>query len=132
MIYALSAITAAKLASEKNLTPVDAWAKAVVKEFPNSISSQLKGCPKNAFLGLCEDGLIKGIPRGKYSRSVLNKHYAVTAIEFLREWKNSKLSPLDLWPAVLKKLDEHSKKQHNSQMNVVLALWDADLLNMNR
>ena len=56
MIYASSAITAAKLVGEKNLTPVDAWARAVVKKFPDSISSQLKGCPKNAFLGLCDDG----------------------------------------------------------------------------
>ena len=107
-----------------------AWSRKWVKnEFPASLRSQDKNCPKNAFLGLCEEGLVKGIPRGKYTKSVQNKLYAITAVEFLKEWRNSSLSPIDLWPAVLRKLNEDSEKRHNSQMNVVLALWNEGLIN---
>ena len=34
---------------------------------------------RGAFLGLCEEGLVKGIPAGKYSASKDNKQYAVRA-----------------------------------------------------
>lgn len=39
------------------------YEKAVEEVFPNSKSSQEKSCPKNAFLGLCEEGLVKGITK---------------------------------------------------------------------
>lgn len=32
-------------------------------------TSQRKGCPKGVYLGLCEEGLVKGIPKGKYTKS---------------------------------------------------------------
>ena len=40
--------------------------------FMDSKSSQEKGCPKSAFLGLCEEGFIKEISKGKYTSSVKN------------------------------------------------------------
>lgn len=129
MIYASSAITAAMLVSKEKITPAEAWAKAVLKEFPNSISSQIKGCPKSTFLGLCEDGYIKKVSLGKYTRSDLNKLYGITAIEILSDNRAKQFSNTDLWKAVLQRLSI-SKKQHNSQMNVVLALWNGGLLNI--
>lgn len=129
MSYKKAAIKAARLAKTENINPAEAWEMAVHQVYPDSINNQEKACPKNAFLGLCEEGLINGIPSGNYTRSEWNKKYAVAAVSILQEWKHSKLSPLDLWPAVLKKLKADIKKQHNSQMNVVLALWDKGLIN---
>ncbi|WP_420865668.1 DUF6979 family protein [Dickeya oryzae] len=42
-----------------------------------------KSCPLSAFLGLCEDGYIKGIPKGKYTKSYKNKKYAVVAADIV-------------------------------------------------
>lgn len=33
-------------------------------------SSQVKGCTKGTFLGLCEEGLVKGIPKGNYTKTI--------------------------------------------------------------
>lgn len=43
-----------------------------------------KGCPRNAFLGLYEEGLVKGIPSGNYTRSKKNKEYAIKAVKILK------------------------------------------------
>jgi hypothetical protein len=86
-------------------------------------SSQEKGCPKNTFLGLCEDGLVKGIPKGNYTKSVKNKEYALKAIEILKQNTQTLFSPKELWEQL--KLGD---KKSNSQMDVVLALWEADLI----
>ena len=42
--------------SKKNSDPAQAWKSAADQVFPDSDSSRSKGCPKSAFLGLCEDG----------------------------------------------------------------------------
>ena len=73
MTYKKSAVTAVKFANQKEVLPQEAWEQAVKLEFPHSVSSQLKSCPKNTFLGLCEAGKIKGIDVGSYTRSSLNK-----------------------------------------------------------
>ena len=99
------------------------WKVHVKLKFPLSKSSQNKGCPKNTFLGLCEEGLVKGIPKGNYTKSIKNKQYALEAIDILRNNKGKTFSPLELWNKVKKELFIN-KKDHNSQMNVVLALWE--------
>jgi hypothetical protein len=129
MIYTKSALSAVKIICENRVTPPLAWEKAVMIEFPRSISSQLKGCPRNTFLGLCENGYVKGVNSGNYTRSILNKKYGIMAINILSAKKNKKITPLELWKKVLKKLNADSEKRHNSQMNVVLALWDEGLIN---
>lgn len=50
-------------------SPMEAWEKVAFVLF-DSESSQEKGCPKNTFLGLCEEGLVKGISKGNYTKSV--------------------------------------------------------------
>ena len=62
---------------------------------------------------------MKGIPAGRYSSSRDNKGYAVRAAELLLEGKQS-WSTSSLWRAVT----DDPEKTHNSQMDVVLALWD--------
>ena len=129
MAYSSSAIMAVMFVVKNNLPPSLAWERAVAKEFPNSITSQQKGCPRSTFLGLCEDGYIKEVNLGKYTRSDLNKLYGITAIEILSGNRTKRFSNTDLWKAVLQRLSI-TKKQHNSQMNVVLALWNEGLLNI--
>jgi hypothetical protein len=79
--------------------------------------------PRGAFLGLCEEGLVKGIPAGKYAASKDNKAYAVEAVALLTE-DARKWSTGELWRAV----SNDPVKAHNSQMDVVMALWKNDLI----
>ena len=51
-----------------------------MKMFGEATTAQIKGCPKNAFLGLCEEGLVVDIEKGYYterSTSHKNKDYAI-------------------------------------------------------
>ncbi|WP_431167235.1 DUF6979 family protein [Tenacibaculum halocynthiae] len=98
------------------------WHKYVKENFDTK-SSQEKGCPKNAFLGLCEEGLVKGIPKGKYTKSVKNKKYALQAVEILKQNTQTTFSPKELWKQL-----ELGDKKHNSQMDVVLELWEKGLI----
>lgn len=82
--YAQTALEAVRLIKEENISPVDAWEKAVKIIFSDSISSPKKGCQKNTFLGLCEEGKIKGVERGNYTNSKDNKRYALEAIKNLK------------------------------------------------
>jgi Family of unknown function (DUF6979) len=103
--------------------PVIAWKNAAAATFPGRISSQQKGCPKGAFLGLCQEGLIKDVPRGTYTRSKDNKRYAVEAVMLLK--KDSRLAndAGALWDSIL------SHPWHeNGQMEVVLTLWKKSLI----
>ena len=128
MSYAASTILAAKFASKNNMSPAVAWQQAVKQEFPNSLNNQQKCCPKNTFLGLCEEGIVKGISAGDYTRSDLNKQYGVVALKILSSNKPMTVTPTTLWKEVLKELNVDPEKQHNHQMNVVLALWIEGLI----
>lgn len=120
--YAQVALKATHLLNQGVPAP-EAWKLSAIEVFPDSITSQEKGCPKSTFLGLCEETLIKGSSKGSYTRSKLNKEYALKALRLLKA--NSPLSSdaKTLWNAVV------SDKTSNSQMDVVIALWEHDLLN---
>ena len=113
--------------AQKTGDPIIAWQNASVTVFGKGTSQQLKGCPKNTFLGLCEAGKIKGIPEGNYTRSLKNKSYAIKAAEILSE--QGLMNPRDLWKKVLIQLNKNLSKKHNAQMDVVLALYKNNLLN---
>jgi hypothetical protein len=102
-------------------SPQKAWNRAVAETFPESPSQREKSCPRGTFLGLCEAGCIKNVPTGRYTRSKRNKDYAVAGVRKLFE-QGAPLTPLGLWESVTNYLE------HNSQMDVVLALWHAGLL----
>ena len=114
--YAEAALRATDSIVKKRLEPLDARQEAVSYVFPGKEASQKKGCPKGAFLGLCEEGYIPGVKRGNYTNSKLNKQYAIDAVEYLRRNKNFPISANDLWLKIVK------NKKHNEQMSVVLAL----------
>jgi hypothetical protein len=119
--YGICAKTAAETARD-GIDPLTAWRQAARAIFPHSPSSQIKGCPRDAFLGLCEDGLVKGVPRGSYTKSRLNKSYALQALGLLRSEPD--VAKDDLWHGV----QGYSGQAHNGQMDVVLTLWRSGLL----
>jgi hypothetical protein len=126
--YGQAAISAIKLIENKQaLTPIDAWSISTSAIFGKGTSSQKKGCPKSAFIGLCEVGLVLGIPQGSYAErdnSQINKEYAIKAVELLRMNPGLVNYKRSLWEAVM----NGEVKQHNSQMDVVLALWENGLI----
>jgi hypothetical protein len=117
--YAEVATMAAVQATSGVRPPQELWEFAAAIVFPDSPTSQHKACPKGAFLGLCEEGLIRGVLPGFYTTSKDNKAYAIRAVELLREGYPS-TQPLELWAAVM----NGAEKAHNSQMHVVIALWE--------
>lgn len=118
--YGSVAILAVKRA-QNGVDPVQAWKESAKEVFPSQPASRDKGCPKCAFLGLAEDALIFCVPPGNYTRSSLNKKYAVEAVKFLRISPSLAKHPRELWNRVT----HNQPKAHNGQMDVVLALWNA-------
>jgi|SRR5580698_6798341 hypothetical protein len=119
--YGEAALMAAR--DSAGTSPAKRWQSAIEKVYPTSVSAQRKGGPRGAFLGLCEEGLVKGIPAGQYAASKDNKAYAVQAAALLSEGTR-KWSIGELWRAV----SDDPEKAHNSQMDVVLALWKNGLM----
>jgi hypothetical protein len=124
--YGEAALMAARQVGSGPAQPEARWQNAMEKLYPTSPAAQKRSCPRGAFLGLCEAGLIKGITAGHYSASKENKDYAVRAVELLAEGTQS-LSISGLWRAVT----SNSEKEHNHQMDVVLALWKNNLIERN-
>ena len=121
--YGEAALMAARQGPSANANPVARWESAMERLYPTSPAARNKGCPRGAFLGLCEEGLVKGIPAGHYTKSKDNKAYAVRAAALLTEGTQS-WSRSTLWQAVT----NDPEKTHNSQMDIVLALWKNDLI----
>lgn len=118
---ALKAVELIKIG--KATDPRDAWKIATSQLFGAGTSMQRKGCPKGAFLGLCEEGFVKAIPSGHYIRSKKNKNkfYAVKAVSILKNNPTKNYTKNELWNEVI---GNKHKKVHNQQMDVVLALWE--------
>jgi hypothetical protein len=110
----------------KAITPLERWEDAVKRLYPTTPAGQKKGGPRGAFLGLCEAGLVKGIPGGYgtplTSSGNRNKAYAVKAVELLRAGTAKTVS--QLWVGVT----DGEVVEHASQMDVVLALWKNGLI----
>jgi hypothetical protein len=105
-------------------SPEHAWELATTRIFGLNTPSQKKNCPKNAFLGLCEDGLVKGIPKGIYTRSKKNKKYAVKAVSLLKSNPALSSNQTSLWNII----QDGIPKKHNSQIDVAVSLWNNNLI----
>ena len=121
--YGEAALMAARQMSSADTSPVARWENAMAALYPTSPAARKKGSPRGAFLGLCEEGLVKGIPAGQYAASADNKSYAVRAVALLTEGKQS-WSTSTLWRAI----ENDPERTHNGQMDIVLALWKNDLI----
>jgi hypothetical protein len=126
--YSRVATRAAQLLEQKvESNPEQAWARAAKEIILKSKKSQEKCCPKLAFIGLCEKGLIQGFegsPEATPNRQ--NKKYAIKAVEILQQHGN--INKDELWDIVT---DEFGKVglRHNGQMDVVVALWEKGWIN---
>jgi hypothetical protein len=122
--YGKAAVNATNFVkSGRYQSPVTAWQVAVSAQFPASQSSQKKSCPRGAYLGLCEMGLVCGIPVGHYTDSQKNKSYAVSALNQLCINPSLASNFKALWIAA-----GCPNIKLNNQMDVVLALWNIGLL----
>jgi hypothetical protein len=105
----------------------EGWNESVAEVYFDSESSQGKNCPRTAFLGLCEEGLICGVPAGSYigRENSPNKSHALDAVRLLSEQPSlADSAPAALWDLVL----DGRTKRHNQQMHVVLDLWNNGLI----
>ena len=105
----------------KALTPGERWQDAVQKVYPTP-AGQKKKAPREAFVGLCEAGLVKGVPAPAFATANRNKDYAVAAVELLRAGTHKTVT--QLWTAV----SDSDGTEHACQMDVVLALWKNSLI----
>jgi hypothetical protein len=121
--YGEAAVKATKRYRSGN--PRLAWDDAV-REVTESRTSQEEPCPRCAYLGLCEDGHVSGIPKGDYclSKHKKNKEYALKALRLLEQDDSRFSNGATLWQAVMK----GEKISHHQQMDVVLSLWRARLI----
>jgi hypothetical protein len=114
----------AKVRSGTVASPAAAWDQAAREIFAGRVLRQKKGPPRGAFLGLCDEGLVLGVPAGTYTRSIDNKAYALRAVELIRSVPELAVQGRRaLWNRV-----EAKAGSHNSQMDVVLALHQNGLL----
>lgn len=122
--YGKAAVKAVELVESGYVkSPIEAWQKATIEIFGEG-TSQRKVCPRSTFLGLCEEGLIKGIPPDDYTKSKENKEYAIKAVQILREEPALSYDQISLWNRVI----EDETKVYNQQMDVVTSLWNNDLI----
>lgn len=127
MSYKKVAINAAKVAKDYQISPVKTWKFFAENEYEYSPTSQEKPCPKNTFLGLCQEGKLKGIPAEDYTASKNNRHYGLTAITILKNSSGKIYTASELWKEVMMHETDHNKRA-NSQMEVVLGLWEEGLI----
>lgn len=127
--YGKIAIGATKYIQQTGWDPEDAWYKIAKEIFKEKTASIDKDCPRNAYLGLCEDGLVAGVSKGIYvSVGNFEKLYAVKAIHILQRDQTLENNSKELWKTVMIDTGRNPNKTHNSQMNVVLALWHEGMI----
>lgn len=126
--YSKSALNAVQyILEDRAQSPVEAWYIATGEQFGEGSWGQKKGCPRNAFLGICEEGLIKGVKAGRYNKKEhsLNKQYAINTIKLLKEDSTYlERDNKEIWRIVTNGKDIKS----NYQVEMVKALWEKDLI----
>lgn len=92
-----------------------------------------KGCPKNAFLGLCSEGMVKGISKHDYvKKNNKNKKHAIGLYEI---YKNNRSLPQKIIYEIYSKQSAYKNRKgieavlsNNNQFDVVICLLEAGLL----
>lgn len=126
--YETIALKSAQLCiTDKTKNPREAWFEVAKEVFPNKKPSQKKSCPKNTFLGLCETGVIKGIPHGEYLvRPSIHKVYAIKAVNALKTNPDLKNDKNELWKLAC----GDGTKAKNSEMDIVILFFEKKMLDM--
>ena len=126
--YGRTAIEAARYARNTTLHPRESWNRAAAR-LTGSPSSKNHPSPRFAFLGLCQGGLIRGVPAHAYIRLVDNAACAMCAVGLLREDPQlAALKTTRLWDIVRQRMPGRLYPKNQGQMNVVLALWHSGLI----
>lgn len=73
-------------------------------------------------MGLCEEGVVKGVPPGDYRAAAASKRHAIRACMMLCAEPDLR-SHLE---KLRKKVYDGTKRQERSELDVVLGLWHAD------
>lgn len=122
--YGKAALRAVELIRLRITTsPEEAWGIATDEIFSKP-EARKKPCPRCTFLGLCESGLVAGVPPGNYTKSIKNKAYGLRALDHLRQTPALASDIETLWMRVV----SGAKKSRNGQMEVVIALWKSGFL----
>jgi len=124
--YGLVAVVAVRRIQELGEDPLSAWQRAAAEIITESKSSRDKGCPRGAFLGLCEEGLVKGVLAGNYTKSRWNKKYALRTYSIINRDISLAGDVNSLWDEVV----SDRPIGHNGQADVVVELYNNDLLTM--
>ncbi len=118
--YGESTIEATKMIRDSGINPCEAWEESCGKQFLDP-----RKCARGAYLGLCEEGMIREVPLGRYTNSEYNKRYAVEAVKLLRSSPSlAQSKKRELWRKVLKNSRVEAQISENSQLDVVLTLWN--------
>ena len=125
-IYGDIAKKAYRLVTGYGRPPQDAWGAALSEHY--TAAEQLRNaikhtCPKGAFLGLCQNGFLRGIAPGHYTNSVRSRHYAHAAVVYLRADPSLATNKSRLKTLVYK------GRSPNGELDVVLAFWAEGLIN---
>ncbi len=116
------------LATVNGMSAQDAWLASLAERYtgPNQLRNAIKHtCPRGAFLGLCQAGLLPGIVAGQCTGSV-SSAYALTAVELLRADPSLANDRGRLEARVF------GNRTPNDEVRVVLAFWGQGLLHFRR
>lgn len=119
------AIKSIELIIKEKIDPRQAWqisAEEIFKESPSSIA---KNCPRSAFLVLCQEGLINGVPKGNYTNATETKEYILNGLEFIKTDTTLANSPSKLWDKVV-----NENKVHNQRMHILCDLYKKGYINI--
>jgi len=126
--YGAIAVIAAVDCQKNGTKPSDAWKKFADAYYglDSGVTRPVteKAGPRNTFIALCNLGFVPGVRRSLFDSSRIkeNAGYAEKAVEILRGHPELCRTPTELWPLV------HPTLEHQGQMDVVCALFDAGLL----
>ena len=86
---------------------------------------------QGAFLGLCAEGLVKGVNPGNYTKSIDNKRYAVEAVQILMNHPELADDPKTLWSHVIKGIVKTENAHSKNIIVVCLCCWPTRTMEKN-
>ena len=133
--YGKAAVDAVGLI-QAGVPPTEAWIQAISR-YTESEHSRNKGCPRNAFLGLCAAGMVVGVDSRHPELVGLkndNGDYAIDAVKLLRQDKFLQQEIMSGKKISEEILDNWWKQIPNTpgtpqdQLHIVMALWQKGLI----
>ena len=106
-----------------------AWDMAIAEAFGEGGRVRYKNNPRVTFLTLCSLGVVGCILPCGYDAAPKTRAHVLRALELLaRREPTTPINPDLLWQEVIAK--DKGKAKHNNQMDVVLTLWSARIIEL--